>query len=248
MIVLVLFFSVCSTFASADNSSNEKPAFEKDGRARRTLNLSEHNGEEFKYYTSGSSKNPNDKVSCTLIGEWVTVFDPEVGYSENMTSFYVPEGIFADSVQFTGGAELFKNIDGYEWRCGRFVISGEKPTYIIFGLCDYVTDVDYDEAPNSNFVLKQKPNNDGYIYGGTFSLGTKAGYDNCFGYLDVTYLQEGKQFLTIANMFFRVPIGYENCVFEILDTRNFSGEKNNGLIDNDTTGLNGASDYYFRMK
>ena len=249
VLLIIMLTSVFSITATAEIPANETPAFEKDGRGKRTLNLSEHNGEEFTYYTSGSSKNPNDKVTCSLVGEWVTVFDPEVGYSEEMNSFFVPDGVFADNVTFTGGAKLFNNVDGYEWRCGRFVVSAEKPTYIIFGFYDYFTDAEYDESKGSNFVYKQKSSGDGYNYGGTFVIENDGvAYDNCFGYCDVTYLKESGKYLTVTNMFYRVPVGYDNCVLGILDTRNFSGEKADGAIDADATGLRGASDYYFRMK
>ena len=242
---LALLYSVCNYSAFAESSKPDIPAFEKTGLSRRTLNLSEHSGETFTYITSGSSQNPTSTVSCELTAQWVTVFDPEVGYSEDMSSFYVPEGVFAENVQFTGSAPLFKNMEGYEWRCGRFVSSSSTGIFMINTYEDYYTLQQYDEEGDIDFL----ENDNGFITLGSFSVSyNEKEYNNCFLYVDWQQLSSDPIVITV-NVFYRVPCGYDGCVLGVVDTRNFKMDKATGIYEMDPNqSIRGASDYYFRMK
>lgn len=72
-LIMIMALMLSSSFitASAENNNNEIPAFEKIGLSRRTINLSEHNGESFRFTTSGGEYHASDTVTCTITPKWV---------------------------------------------------------------------------------------------------------------------------------------------------------------------------------
>ncbi len=248
IVVLAIILSVGIVSVYAENTKSDKPAFERRGLSSRTLNVTENNKRQVPFDT-GKNSDLSKTSSGFLTAEWVTVFDPNTGYSENGTDFYIPEGLFVDNVTFTGGSEILSNIEGYEWRCIRIEYNtiDSYDSAIINTFEDYYTLQQYDIANSKSIITyEDKDSGDGFIAFNEYSLEINGkNYNKCFLYWDYTHVKNQKT--DINYLFVRVPQGYDGCVFGFVDTRGKAKGDDTSVAEGDDV-PRGAGDVYFRLK
>ncbi len=241
------YCSVCGeTFSDPITSG-----FDITGKSYQTVDLSSAVNKEYDY-TTGINRNitnSNQKVTGTVGANWAVVIDDKIGTSISLDRFYLPAGIKPDIVECPGISNLLKEKDGYEWRCINVHLEFDSQWYLYCLFEDYYTLSQYDE--NARF---QTNTSNPQITEITSQFSVDYNGKKINDCLLVGLAPDDCKSFTVC---YRVPKGYDGCVFSLIDSRALLLKENVYTESVNTSGaqyidvngtIHGSGDIYFRLR
>lgn len=216
--------------------------FVRTGKSYQTVDLTSAQGKIY-YYVTGRD-NFTKSATCEVRVKWAVPMEPELGTHSTAIRCYVPEGVFPEVVQVTGIHDIMENLDGYTWRGIEADIKfGATGTgNLIWGYEDFYELTQYDK----DAVQTQRDTGAVCTTSG-FSVNMNGEiYDQC---RMVSFAVADDSGVALY-VFYRVPDGYDGCVFSCIDSRifaNSSEEAGSGFTSYANIG-HGVGDIYFRLK
>ena len=223
--------------------------FERTGRSYQTIDLTAAHGNTYEY-TTGKNKD-TQAITGKVKVNWAIPMDPSADPEADAINCYVPSGIQPEVISIIGLDSCLTNLEGYQWKSMTADVTFSEQRYnIIWGYEDYYNLAQYDKnAIRNDFV---SGNTNGQTTTATFSVEIDGQtYDQCMMF-SISWVAKNKKELNIMT-FYRVPAGYDGCVFSLIDSRVLnnieytSEETENGFTSYEAIG-HGAGDVYFRLK
>ena len=216
--------------------------FVRTGKSYQTVDLTVAQGKVYTYVTGRD--NYTKSANCDVKVKWAVPMEPELGTHSTAIRCYVPEGVLPEVVSVKDIHSIMENLDGYTWRGIKADINfGSTGTgNLIWGYEDFYELTQYDKD-----AVRTQRESGAACATSAFSVNMNGEtYDQCqlvsFAFADNSGVE--------LYAFYRVPDGYDGCVFSCIDSRilaDASEESETGFTSYEYIG-HGAGDIYFRLK
>lgn len=218
--------------------------FERTGRSYQTVNLSDAHGKNYSHTTS-KNRDTRETTGEVLVS-WAVPMDLSAGADATAIDCYVPEGVLPKTIAYDNLQELMENVDGYQWRGIDADVKFSGQFYLLWGYEDYYSLAQFDK--DAIMETFKEGNIEGMVIASFFAVEMNGEvYDQCMMVSIVLSTRGESEIAT----FYRVPEGYDGCVFSLIDSRvladrGYTGDTSKFASYEDTN--HGAGDVYFRLK